>query len=148
MICLSKLVISNQEFFETIIEDLKKGDKVSFLVKGNSMKPFLLDGLTEVFLLKKDNYLVGDICLFEYRNQFILHRLIKQHKSHYIFRGDNSSFSETVHEEDIYAYVYQYKTDEELVSTASPNYLKKVRKHLVKRRTYLFLRRLIRGNKR
>lgn len=148
MICLSKLVISNQEFFETVIEDLKKGDKVSFLVKGNSMKPFLLDGLTEVFLMKKDNYLVGDICLFGYRNQFILHRLIKQHKSHYIFRGDNSSFSETVHEEDIYAYVYQYKTDEELVSTASPNYLKKVRKHLVKRRTYLFLRRLIRGNKR
>jgi phage repressor protein C with HTH and peptisase S24 domain len=148
MICLSKLVISNQEFFETIIEDLKKGDKVSFLVKGNSMKPFLLDGLTEVFLQKKDNYQVGDICLFEYRNQYILHRLIKRHKSHFIFRGDNSVFTETVHEEDIHAYVYQYKTGEEVVTTASPEYQKKVKKHLARRRIYLFLRRLVRGNKR
>ncbi|MDD3713068.1 MAG: S24/S26 family peptidase [Candidatus Izemoplasmatales bacterium] len=145
---MSKLVVSNQDFFETIIEDLKKGDKVSFLVKGNSMKPFLLDGLTEVFLMKKDDYLVGDICLFKYRDNYILHRLIKQHKSHFIFRGDNSVFSETVHEEDIYAYVYQYQSDEEMVSTASPEYLKRVRKYLAKRRTYLFLRRLIRGNKR
>jgi signal peptidase I len=148
MIYLSKLVVSNQDFFETVIEDLKKGDKVSFLVKGNSMRPFLLDGLTEVFLMKKDNYLVGDICLFKYRDNYILHRLIKRHKSHYIFRGDNSHFCETVHEEDIYAYVYQYKREEELVLTENPKYLKKVRKHLARRRIYLFLRRLIRGNKR
>lgn len=148
MIYLSKLSFSNQEFFESIIDDLKKGDKVSFLVKGNSMKPFLVDGITEVFLMKKDVYQIGDICLFGYRDQFVLHRLIKVNKSHYIFRGDNSVFSETVHEEDIYAYVYRYKNGEETVSTESLDYQKKVKKHLSRRRIYLFMRRLIRGSKR
>lgn len=147
MIYLSKLSFSNEEFFKTIVEDLQKGDRVSFLVKGNSMKPFMLDGLTEVFLMKKEIYQVGDICLFEYRNQYILHRLIKVHKSHYIFRGDNSVLSETVHEEDIRAYVYQYNNDDETVSTGSLDYQKKVKKHLARRRIYLFLRRLIKGSK-
>jgi hypothetical protein len=107
----SKTVLPNKEFFLELIALLEQGKEVSLLVKGTSMKPFL-DGETEVFLKEQANYKKGDICLFKYQDNYLLHRLLKVSGNEYCFRGDNAYRKEIVTKEDIYAKVEYYKKNE------------------------------------
>jgi hypothetical protein len=122
-----KKVYNNNDFFKSIIKDLEKGDKVSFLVKGNSMLPFLIDGKTEVFLERKCQLKRYDICLFQYNDKFVLHRLIGVKKDKFIYRGDNSYGLEYVSKDNIYACVYQYITNGKTIKTNKICYKLKVR---------------------
>ena len=136
----------NQEFFTAANELLKRGESISFLVKGNSMKPFFKNQETEVYIKTKSEYLPKDICLFQINNVYILHRLIRIKKDHYFFRGDNSYNFEIVHQEDILAYVYQYKT-KKLIKTASLIYKLRVRLYLMFKGAKMFVRRIYLGVK-
>jgi len=104
----NKTIISNELFFEEVIVLLKQDNEVSFMVKGSSMKPFLNDE-TEVFLLRSNEYLKNDICLFKYKDHYLLHRLLKIKKNSFYFRGDNSKRIERVSEDFIYGKVLYYK---------------------------------------
>jgi hypothetical protein len=139
-----KKVIENKVFFETIIDSLNHKESVSFIVKGNSMKPFLLDQKTEVFLRQKDQYQKKDICLFKKNNQYILHRLIKIQANTYIFRGDHLYQKEYVQAKDILAYVYQFK-NHHLVKTNHWYYRLKVNLYLTYKTAKNVLRKIYRG---
>ena len=104
----NKRVLPNKEFFKEMISLLEEGKTVSLKVKGTSMKPFL-DEDTEAFISKETKFLKGDICLFMYNDQYLLHRLLKIEKDTYYFRGDNSIRIEKVLIKNIYGKVLYYK---------------------------------------
>jgi signal peptidase I len=136
----------NESFFKTISESLKQGQSVSFMVKGNSMKPFFIDGSTEVFLNKKDDYHKGDVCLFKYKDNYILHRLIKIKEYQYIFRGDHLYHYEQISEGNILGFVYRFKRNHKVIDSSSLLYKIKVNIYLLYKSLKMVLRKLIRGN--
>jgi signal peptidase I len=140
-----KKVISNQDFFKSICDDLKKNQKVSLIIKGTSMLPFFKDGKTEVFLKSKETYQKKDVCLFQINDRYVLHRLIKINNQKYYFRGDHLCSYEIVRKEDIIAYVYQYSKNNQMIQSDAMS-------HRLKRWVYLyyhqfkcFLKRIYRG---
>lgn len=139
-----KTLYDNDAFFETIKPLLNDNQAVSFMVKGTSMKPFLKDGKTEVFLKTKDEYRPLDICLFKLNQRYYLHRLIKINDK-YVFRGDALYTYEFIDKKDILAYVYQYQVNHKMVSTEAFIYKCKVRCYLLAKRIKLMLRRIVKG---
>ena len=73
----SVLVIPNDEFFAQVCESLSEGRKVSFVVKGHSMYPFMRNEKDRVCLERYDgrNLDAGDVILFKYHGRHILHRV-------------------------------------------------------------------------
>lgn len=136
----------NESFFKTISESLKQGQSVSFMVKGSSMKPFFQDGLTEVFLKEKDDYHKGDVCLFKYKDNYILHRLIKIKADQYIFRGDHLYSYENINKNQILGFVYKFNQNDKVVNSSSFFYKLKVKIYLFYKSIKMVLRQLIRGN--
>jgi signal peptidase I len=136
----------NESFFKTISESLKQGQSVSFMVKGSSMKPFFIDGLTEVFLKEKDDYHKGDVCLFKYKEKYILHRFIKIKEDQYIFRGDHLYSYENINKNQILGFVYKFNQNDKVVDSSSFFYKLKVKIYLFYKSIKMVLRQLIRGN--
>ncbi|MFP4479165.1 MAG: S24/S26 family peptidase [Candidatus Izemoplasmatales bacterium] len=135
-----KKVFDNQDFFKTINDTLLANKSVSFMVKGHSMSPFLKNEESEVFLKTKDNYQIYDICLFKYKDDYRLHRLIKVSNQNYYFRGDHLYQYEIVSKDHILAYVYQYQ-NHKLINVNRLSYKVKVRLFLLYKQVYMFLRR-------
>ena len=83
--------ISNDTFFALMEQVLCDNGKVRFRVKGVSMQPLLRDDLDEVLLQKRNDLVpsIGDICLFRFGKQYILHRFIRRQGEVLIMRGDN-----------------------------------------------------------
>ncbi|MGM0496223.1 MAG: S24/S26 family peptidase [Bacillota bacterium] len=142
-----KKVYDNKAFFKTIEESLSNNEKVAFIVKGNSMKPFFIDGLTEVFLKKKLNYNKKDICLFKKNDTYFLHRLIKIKQGLYYFRGDNLNQYEIVKPIALIGYVYQYKNNDRIIKTNNFFYKLKLYCFLAYKKLYLILRAIYLGVK-
>jgi len=141
-----KTIYDNDTFFETIKPLLNDNQAVSFVVKGTSMKPFLKDGQTEVFLKAKEAYKPLDMCLFKFNQKYVLHRLIKINDK-YIFRGDALYTYEQVDQKDILAYVYQYQMKHIMVRTEAFIYKFKVRCYLFAKAIKLMLRSMVKGKK-
>ena len=141
-----KTIYDNDTFFETIKPLLNDNQAVSFVVKGTSMKPFLKNGQTEVFLKTKEAYRPLDMCLFKFNQKYVLHRLIKINDK-YVFRGDALNTYEEVDQKDILAYVYQYQTKHKMVSTETFIYKFKVRCYLFAKSIKLMLRNIVKGKK-
>lgn len=72
--------------FEDVINELKEGKEVSFLVNGWSMLPFFYHNQTSV-TLKEDEVRVGDIVLYK-DGRISLNRIIKIKGNQYILQGD------------------------------------------------------------
>lgn len=85
----SKITLSNKLFFSWVEEEIAAGRSVRFSVKGYSMMPLLRSEVDEVELEPVDSnrchsseecngkaIKVGDILLFRYLGQHILHRVI------------------------------------------------------------------------
>ena len=138
-----KITFNNLEFFQSIISDLEKGDKVSFLVKGNSMLPFFVDGRTEVFLKQYTQLKRFDICLFKYNDKFVLHRYIGKKGNEYILRGDNNNTLEIVDKDAIIAYVFQYQTNGKTIKTNSIYYKFRVRCFMIYRCLKSIVRKIL-----
>ena len=75
-----------------ILEELEKGNKVKFTVSGNSMFPLFSNRRDSVILKRVKD--AGEIKKFDivfYRRlsgQYVLHRVLKKHKSHLVIAGD------------------------------------------------------------
>ena len=89
------MIVNNEAFFKDIKEIIKTTD-VKFKVKGSSMWPFFKDGITSVTLTKVEKLKKLDVCLFNYKDKYFLHRLIKIKDNDYIFKGDGLSSKEIV----------------------------------------------------
>ena len=83
--------IRNEDFFTLLEQKLKDNKKVRFRIKGTSMQPFLRNNVDEVLLKKPDKSLpeIGDICLFKFEGQYILHRFIRYDNGVLFMQGDN-----------------------------------------------------------
>ncbi|WP_455668032.1 S24/S26 family peptidase [Phocaeicola sp.] len=97
------------EVLELAKECLAKGEQVVIRIRGNSMYPFLCDS-TDLVALEapvSDSLKRGNIVLFRYKNQYLLHRIINKKGANYYLRGDNNwSFHlETCKKENIYGIV-------------------------------------------
>lgn len=81
-------------------ENLSNGESVLLTVKGSSMFPNLVCGIDRVLLVpcSANNVKIGDIILFKYQNEFILHRIIGiNFKDETITaKGDNSARIEEI----------------------------------------------------
>lgn len=70
-------------------------------IAGTSMMPILQHG-QEVMVSRQDNYLPGEILVYEYKNEGLLaHRLLKIENNRYFCKGDNSFRIEDITKEQI-----------------------------------------------
>ncbi len=74
---------------------LKKRGLLKITAKGVSMLPFVREGDT-VAIKEKVAYNTGDIIVFSYENQILMHRVVRKTADGYWAKGDNSFRIETV----------------------------------------------------
>lgn len=72
------------------LESLQEGKLIAIVPQGISMLPFIEGGVDQVFLLKKEKVLVGDIVLVEYKGKHILHRVYAIDGEKVILMGDGN----------------------------------------------------------
>lgn len=72
-------------------ESLKGGRRLRFIVKGNSMSPFIKDG-ESVEVERAERIRIGDVVLLRRKKEFLLHRVIFLSKNFVITKGDKSPF--------------------------------------------------------
>lgn len=65
------------------------GRDMTITVSGISMNPAMREGDT-VTIRKSDTYNVGDVLVFLYKGELLIHRLLKIEKNKYFCKGDNS----------------------------------------------------------
>ncbi|KGE14162.1 S24 family peptidase [Sphingobacterium deserti] len=102
-----KVIINNHIFFDEIQFHLAKGKAVSFIVRGESMRPFLFEGdKVQVRTADGQRLKLGDILLAKWRGNYVLHRLVTKKRDKFGLAGDaNFSQIEWVEELDIIAKV-------------------------------------------
>ena len=83
---------------------LDEGHTVRIAFGGSSMKP-LIDGDTDIIHLEPlpPSLNVGDVYLFFFRGQCVIHRLLKVDGDTLIFRGDNCETTERIGRSDVMA---------------------------------------------
>jgi translation initiation factor IF-1 len=71
------IVANNELFFQEVETLLKEGKKVTFRLKGGSMRPFLRDGdVIRIAPKPYDQLQPGDIALAHTNNGVLLHRIV------------------------------------------------------------------------
>lgn len=68
---------------------LASGRKLEIFVSGNSMEPMIRDGDTIVVAFVP-NYVVGDVVVFVYDFNVLVHRILKMENGSIYCKGDNS----------------------------------------------------------
>ena len=68
---------------------LVSGRKLEILVSGYSMQPLINDG-DMILLAYSPEYVVGDVIVFEYEGNILVHRILKIDNGYVCCKGDNS----------------------------------------------------------
>ncbi len=84
--------------YEIIQRKLLTQSNISIKVSGNSMCPTFSDG-DVITIFRESNYVVGDILVFWYKKDLLVHRLLKTCDEIYLCKGDNSFRLESVEKE-------------------------------------------------
>ena len=86
------LNINNNLFFAEVESLLSEGESVTVRVRGCSMMPHLRDGKHSVVVRRctADDIKIGAVIFFEYRGQWIMHRLRRIESERLIFAGDGN----------------------------------------------------------
>lgn len=129
-----------------IQESFERQQDVSIKVKGTSMRPFYVDGKTEVTL----SPFVGElkklrVYLYKVNDQYLLHRYIKTKDNLHYFRGDALSTYEVVDTEDVLGVVTKMKYRGEVVACNDLRYRNNLRYYLFKKSIKLLIRSMIKG---
>lgn len=83
--------IPNDEFFSLVLETLQDGSTASIPVKGVSMLPFIIPEKNQVVLQKPSApFRRGDIVLFMFRGNYVLHRVIETDGENFVMMGDGN----------------------------------------------------------
>ena len=87
-----KLQVDNKIFFAEVENLLAEGESVTVRVRGCSMMPHLRDGKHSVVVrrCKAEDIKLGAVIFFEYRGQWIMHRLRRIEGEKLIFAGDGN----------------------------------------------------------
>ena len=113
---------------------LQSGQSVVVTVGGESMAPVLYNG-DQVRVICQDDYTVGDILMYDYKEEgALLHRLLEIRDGYFFCKGDNSYRLEEVTEADIYGVAIAVAHDGKEVPLVCPEGLPQsslaVHKHL------------------
>ena len=95
--------IENSIFFAAVEERLAEGDRVSIVMRGTSMLPLLREPDKVTLAPLQDEVAVGDVVLFRYGKQHILHRIVAIDGDEVTMQGDNCYGCEHVRRGDIVA---------------------------------------------
>lgn len=90
---MKRLILSNQEFFDMAEQLLLQGQEVEISVKGQSMRPFLLDGekVTVAPVSDCDELRVGTIILAKTNNgKIMMHRIHQRKADDILMKGDGN----------------------------------------------------------
>lgn len=87
-----KLQVDNKIFFAEVESLLAEGKNVTVRVRGCSMMPHLRDGKHSVVVRRceAEDIKLGAVMFFEYRGQWIMHRLRRIEGDRLIFAGDGN----------------------------------------------------------
>lgn len=79
---IPKRIVNTQVYVNTIREIIGEGQKVSLLITGNSMNPFLVDRRDTILIEKPCGLLKkGDMVFYQRQNgQFVMHRICRVRK--------------------------------------------------------------------
>jgi hypothetical protein len=105
--------IPNTDALKIIEESIKAGTTIQLTVRGNSMRPLLMDGVDVVRLRPfiPAELKPGVIIIFRYKERFVLHRIIhvslpdsqKNSEAIIITKGDAMTKTETITFADVIA---------------------------------------------
>ena len=134
---------------KTIEQILNKDGVYLSTTIGDSMEPMLFDRQNTVVIKKIDHLLNKyDSPLYKRPNgKYVLHRIIKinKKKKYYVTLGDNRYKSEKVPFDWVIGYLEGYYVKDTYITTTNKkyvSYVKKLKRHLVFRRTKLMILRL------
>ena len=84
--------INNKIFFAEVERLLTEDITATILVRGNSMRPLLRDGRDKVVLRRsqESDIAIGEIMLFRYRGDCIMHRVVEIDGDKVVFAGDGN----------------------------------------------------------
>lgn len=86
-------VIKNSLFFTDVAHVVTSGERVKIRAKGNSMLPFIRDGLDYIILEmpNPNSFKKGRLLLFTLNdNKYLVHRVKSVNKDHLILQGDGN----------------------------------------------------------
>ena len=91
----------NNELWQKILfASLRAGRQMTIDVTGVSMEPTMRAG-DRITLCRAERYEIGDILVFTYKGELLVHRLLKEENGRYFCKGDNAFRLEDVTEEEI-----------------------------------------------
>lgn len=83
--------VPNDEFFSVVLETLADGCTANIPVKGVSMLPFIVPDRDKVVLeAPAGSFRRGDIVLFRFKGNYVLHRVMETDGENYVMMGDGN----------------------------------------------------------
>ena len=96
-------------------ELLKRDGSFLYTFKGVSMKPLLNQGKDVVIISSIDRPIKKlDIVLYKVGERYVLHRVIKIKKDHYVIRGDNTYREEFIPKDKVFGILTSYYKNDKL----------------------------------
>lgn len=94
-------------------ELLKRDGSFLYTFRGVSMKPLLNQGKDVVIISSIDRPIKKlDIVLYKVNERYVLHRVLKIKKDHYVIRGDNTYSKEFIPKNKVFGILtFYYKND-------------------------------------
>lgn len=75
--------------FKILFAGLRAGKDIQITVSGVSMNPTLFDG-DRVTVQRSESYALGDVLVFFYKGELLIHRLLKTERGRFFCKGDNA----------------------------------------------------------
>ncbi len=105
---MSDIVLPNRIIFEDVCERIRMKRSVRIRVCGRSMEPFLKEGkdfITISALPDGYRFRKGDVLLFVYGSQYVVHRLHSIKGETLYMKGDHQNHWEIIHPDDVRGWV-------------------------------------------
>ena len=96
-------------------ELLERDGSFLYTFKGVSMKPLLHQGKDVVIISSIDRPIKKlDIVLYKVGERYVLHRVLKIKKDHYVIRGDNTYSEEFIPKDNVFGILTSYYKNDKL----------------------------------
>ena len=92
--------MNNPLLQKILFANLRAGREMTISVTGVSMNPTMWEG-DQVTICQSDTYAVGDVLVFLYKGELLIHRLLKIENGRYFCKGDNAFRLEDTEVENI-----------------------------------------------
>ena len=123
---MSEVKVLSSKLMPLIKELIDEGKSVQFKISGNSMLPFFKHHKTQVIVIRKESYSKGDAVLYQCKDKYILHRIIKVTQDFYLICGDALKTIEEIPKTDVLGYVSAYEGKHKTIQHTSKLYKFKV----------------------